>query len=306
MNRFIQIICLIWLIGSTHSQPSAQTVCDPPLKSFRDLAEHLETLDLLDGSTVLHTELLIREERPCRGAWVLDVLTVDGDVQVLLLDAQTFTIFTQMPADLRDPDAGSGEPAWVDDEILPARIRIIGTAGPDILEGSWSDDISTGNAGRDVFKATPGSDIITDFDPSQDVLSLVNFSFDSYGLGTLQDVGDVGAAIGQYTIEGKQAAGIDLDGEAGDWTVFLIGVAPEELSEKNIVFTSTDDLIVPVMPRVMAERRVTTNQGSKILLPSYSLDDSPAEPVLVEGSEDALQAIRRIFGFNDSERRQAE
>jgi serralysin len=60
---------------------------------------------------------------------------------------------------------------------------VIGGNAADFIEGGRGNDILTGNDGADVFTFRDnqtGDDMITDFDPSEDVVELVGFdaSFD--------------------------------------------------------------------------------------------------------------------------------
>ena len=55
---------------------------------------------------------------------------------------------------------------------------VIGGNAADTIEGGRGDDFLTGNDGADVFifrDNRTGDDIITDFDPSEDVVQLVGF-----------------------------------------------------------------------------------------------------------------------------------
>ena len=78
---------------------------------------------------------------------------------------------------------------------------VIGGNAADIIDGGRGDDFLTGNDGADVFifrDNGTGDDMVTDFDPSEDVTQLVGFdaSFDplaalsAQSLGTELDLGD--------------------------------------------------------------------------------------------------------------------
>ena len=81
--------------------------------------------------------------------------------------------------------ATSPEAATAGDKLFGGRGDdvVIGGSAADIIEGGRGDDFLTGNDGADVFifrDNRTGDDIITDFDPSEDVAQLVGFdaSFD--------------------------------------------------------------------------------------------------------------------------------
>lgn len=71
---------------------------------------------------------------------------------------------------------------------------VIGGNAADVIEGGRGDDFLTGNDGADVFifrDNLSGDDIITDFDPSEDVVQLVGFgaSFDALAALSAQPLG---------------------------------------------------------------------------------------------------------------------
>jgi Ca2+-binding RTX toxin-like protein len=85
---------------------------------------------------------------------------------------------------------------------------VIGGSAADIIEGGRGDDFLTGNDGADVFifrDNRTGDDIITDFDPSEDVVQLVGFDEDFDPLAELS----------------ATARGAELDLGRGDSVLFL-------------------------------------------------------------------------------------
>ena len=71
---------------------------------------------------------------------------------------------------------------------------VIGGNAADTIEGGRGDDFLTGNDGADVFifkDNGTGADVVTDFDPSEDVIQLVGFdaSFDPLAALTAQSAG---------------------------------------------------------------------------------------------------------------------
>jgi Ca2+-binding RTX toxin-like protein len=80
---------------------------------------------------------------------------------------------------------------------------VLGGNAADTIEGGRGDDLLTGNDGADtfVFRASnqgTGTDLITDFDPSEDVVQLIGFeegldplaALSDTPLGTVLDLGD--------------------------------------------------------------------------------------------------------------------
>ncbi|MEM9435461.1 MAG: hypothetical protein AAGA15_00360 [Pseudomonadota bacterium] len=280
------------------SGASAQSLeaCNPPHASFQAALERVEELNADTGLVYLSADRFEDPDTPCAAIWVIELLTQDDDVQLLILDAQTLAVIRGFPDFFLDAIARpSFEPDATD--LRPLRIIVKGTPGPDLLEGEWSDDVSTGGAGQDTFLLTPGSDVITDFDPAEDVLNMTNFAFVDYGFGTLQSAPEVLAAARAATRDGTAGTEIDLDGNAGDWSVFLSGLAPEALSPDSIVFPDTN--APGPTPKFQAERRVEMSDGSIVVLPGHSLMEDPADPLLSSGSEEALALVRRLFFFDE-------
>lgn len=174
---------LTWLLAT---QAAA---CEGEVAGFQDLAERLEVIEEEDA-TILNAEFMASPGRPCREFWLIDILTEDDEVLSVLLDARTLE---PRPGDmspvaefLRDRDEEPDE-----DEIWPEAIRMIGGPHADFFEGEWSDETMTGGPGPDLFVVTPGQDIITDFDPSEDLLDLGDFARLEDGFGLLRSFGEI-------------------------------------------------------------------------------------------------------------------
>lgn len=125
------------------------------------------------GATVLNAELLAPEATPCRAFWIVEILPAEGDVSVIALNARTLEVWPGDPEMLLDTLERAEDDA---DEPRPIAIMLLGTPESDCIEGSWTDDVSTGGKGRDLFHVTPGSDVITDFTPGEDVLAFDDFT----------------------------------------------------------------------------------------------------------------------------------
>ncbi|MBK5910546.1 hypothetical protein CCR85_03450, partial [Rhodothalassium salexigens] len=102
--------------------------------------------------------------------------------------------------------------------------RLFGGNGDDILDAGLGSDWLEGGAGADTFVIVAGSggDTIVDFEPGRDLLDLSR-------IGGLQDLDDVGVAA----LDGE-TAGLAIT--AGDVTVTLLGLAPDDLDAADILF----------------------------------------------------------------------
>jgi serralysin len=84
---------------------------------------------------------------------------------------------------------------------------VIGGNAADIIEGGRGNDFVTGNDGADAFifrNNGSGNDVITDFDPSEDVAQLVGF----------------GAGFNPLAALSAQPLGTQLDLGGGDSVLF--------------------------------------------------------------------------------------
>lgn len=289
-------MALVALASGSEVVAQDEHTCDPPLESFQAALERVEELNSDTGLTYLSADFFEDPDAGCSAIWVIELLAPDDDVELLILDAQTLDVVDGLPAFFLTAIERPSFEADAED-LRPERIIIVGTEGDDVLEGEWSDDVSTGGAGRDSFLLTPGSDVITDFNPAEDVLNMTNFAFGAFGFGTLQSVEDVLEATRLDERDRTLGTEIDIDGRAGDWSVFLKQVRPQDLAAKNIFFP--DDGREGQKPLFQAERRVEMSDGSIVVLPGHSLMDAPLDPVLVSGTEAALSVVRRLFFFEE-------
>lgn len=99
---------------------------------------------------------------------------------------------------------------------------LVGGAGGDSLFGGGGDDTLTGGAGADLFSfgAGQGTDRITDFDVTEDILRIAGTTTDFTSLA------DVQAAASDTSVDGVDGLLIDLGGGA---SVFLDGVSAADL-----------------------------------------------------------------------------
>lgn len=275
---------------------SAVHACSPTRQDFDTALQHVQKLLGDSTATVLGADFIEDPESDCAAIWVVEVLTPVDDVEILAIDAQTLEALEDLPdyflALMPRP---SFEPSSPD--LRPLRIHVRGTPGRDLLEGEWSDDTSFGGPARDMFLLTPGRDVIADFNPNEDVLNMTNFVVVDYGFATLDTFSDVADAARGVQREGKIGTEIDLDGRAGDWSVFLIDVSVDALSPSNVLFPEAGEPSFP--PVWQAEREVEVSDGSTVIIPGHPLLADRVDPYLAEGSPEALALIRRLFFFDE-------
>ena len=105
--------------------------------------------------------------------------------------------------------ATSPEAATAPDRLFggPGNDAVIGGNADDVIDGGPGDDILTGNDGADTFLFRPddGQDLVTDLDPSEDVIQLAGFGDDFDPLDALS----------------QQATGTELDLGNGNSVLFL-------------------------------------------------------------------------------------
>lgn len=271
-------------------------LCDPPLQTFEAALLQAELVMENSGSSFLSADIVNDPNNECRAIWVLELLTHEDDVELLILDAQTLETRDELPdyflAILERPSYSPGS-----SDMRPVRIDVVGTAERDLLEGEWSDDASFGGHGADTFLLTPGRDVILDFNPLEDTINLTNFVFADFGFPTLTTFEEVVRAAKPVQRNEQSGTEIDIDGDAGDWSVFLPGVEISHLSRANVVFPDTGER--SDAPIFQAERRVTVSDGSIVVIPGHNLHDQRVEPYLFEGSTEALALVRRLFYFDE-------
>lgn len=102
-----------------------------------------------------------------------------------------------------------------------------GGSGIDSLYGGDGGDTLTGGSGVDTFffAGSHGSDIVTDFDPGEDILFLVNTVTDFTDLASVQ------AAARQTAVNSQSGLLIDT---GGGNSVFLVGVTSADLTEEAL------------------------------------------------------------------------
>lgn len=250
------------------------------LRRFSELAPMLAGVEARDP--VLSVDLIRTETPPCEAVWLVEIL--DGDEIVLLgFDGRTLAPW---PRERLDALAArlEGEEEDEDDDLFPVSARLNGGAGADELEGFWSDDVMTGGPGPDVFIASPGSDVITDFDPAQDLLVLADFLAEERP-GAIPDLAALRRAI--RAVDGGLV--IDLDGRAGDWSLRLDGVAPDDLIAQSVRLGEEDgrEIEAETFPSV----EITMSDDSIVTFPPHPRWMFPVPGTLVEGDPRAVEML---------------
>ena len=145
-----------------------------------------------------------------------------------------------------------------------------------------------GGPGPDLFPLTAGNDVITDFDPAQDMIDVGDFARPSDGAALLATFEGIRAHSTQSTADGQPALIIDLDGEFGDATTTLVGVTVDDLNEDNVFF-GLDGTSIPTLDFThIAAKRLTLSDGTVAATPLVSFDNYPTLWELVEGNPDSI------------------
>lgn len=262
------------------------------IADFADLADRLSNIAAIGAVTVLNVELVESRARPCRASWIVEVLTPEDTVVALIFDAHTLEermVGSDTLLGLLDREAEE-EP-----EIWPTQIVAVGGADNDFVEGDWTDDRLSGRGGRDLFVLTPGSDIVMDFDPAEDVLDVSPFVHGEYGVETLGSLRALAAASRPGRALDRPALVIDIDGAANDWATALIGVEIGDLNRGNVFFGLPPFEAPPLRLQTVARRVVTMSDESLIAIPAHLEDEPLPEPRLLRGSAEALDALLWII-----------
>lgn len=139
-----------------------------------------------------------------------------------------------------------------------------GGTGPDRLSGDVGNDTLTGGSGTDTFVFLPatvevyvdgqpeyipvaiGDDVITDFNPSEDVIDLTSFANREFGMGVVLSAMQSGADV-VFTIGGDSPGTITLlDTDLGDVSESNFVLHPFILQDDIITAEATAPLIANV------------------------------------------------------------
>ncbi|MDA7667513.1 hypothetical protein N8611_00750 [bacterium] len=167
-------------------------------------------------------------------------------------------------------------------DVYPLVAILSGTARSEKLQGFESDDTVTGGSGSDLFPLTTGDDLITDFDPSVDMIDVGDFARASDGFGVLVSLVAIAENSSEIVDErGVKALVIDVDGKLGDSTTTILGVGIADLTEDNVFFGLGGSSIPPLEFTHIAEFLVTYSNGDVVLFPAHDLKRHPIEGQLI-------------------------
>jgi hypothetical protein len=167
-------------------------------------------------------------------------------------------------------------------DVYPLVAVLSGTTQSEKLQGFESDDNVTGGGGSDLFPLTTGDDLITDFDPNEDMIDVGDFARASDGFGVLDSLAAIAANSREIVDErGVKALVIDVDGKLGDSTTTIVGVGIADLTEDNVFFGLGGASIPPLEFTHIAEFLVTYSNGDVILFPAHDLNRHPIEGQLI-------------------------
>ena len=167
-------------------------------------------------------------------------------------------------------------------DVYPLVAVLSGTTQSEKLQGFESDDTVTGGGGSDLFPLTTGNDLITDFDPSEDMIDVGDFARDSDGFGVLTSLAAIAANSKEIVDElGGKALLIDVDGNLGDSTTTIVGIGIADLTEDNVFFGVGGASIPPLEFTHIAEFLVTYSNGDVVLFPGHDLSRHPIEGQLI-------------------------
>ena len=180
-----------------------------------------------------------------------------------------------------DHDGGEDGHSEGGDEY-PIVAILSGSDRSEKLQGFESDDSVTGGAGADLFPLTLGTDVITDFNPLEDMIDVGDFARASDGFETLTSLASLASHSAEITDEsGNPSLVIDVDGTAGNSSTTLLGVTLADLNEANVFFGLGASPIPPLVFTHIAEILVTFSSGDVVLFPAHDLEHHPVEGQLI-------------------------
>ncbi|MEM8668156.1 MAG: hypothetical protein AAGG48_11610 [Planctomycetota bacterium] len=192
-----------------------------------------------------------------------------------------------------DEQGENGNPFIVGSEL-------IGSDESEEVIGFESDDTLTGGDGGDVFWVTAGDDVITDFNPDQDVLKVSDFANGEDGIATLTSLGAIAALSEQITIDGETALVIDVDGDQGDSQTTLIGITIDDLTEENVYF-EPDESDLPVDVTHLPMTTIQLSDGTIAEFEGHDFEVHPLPFQLVSGDQASVDFINEHLGLVDSD-----
>ncbi len=189
------------------------------------------------------------------------------------------------------------------DDIFAVQARLIGTEESEYLQGFESDDTLTGGGGPDVFAITSGNDIITDFNPDEDVLDVSYFNLAFEDFSVLTSLEAIATNSTEVTEDGVPFLIIDVAGEERDFTTILEGVRLSDLTEENVFFGLDDTSNPPLEFTHVPEVTVELNDGTIVNLPAREFDEDSIEGILLSGNREVFEAYISglLGGFSEGD-----
>ncbi|MCP4854720.1 MAG: hypothetical protein GY903_09530, partial [Fuerstiella sp.] len=205
-----------------------------------------------------------------------------------------------------DTEDGDDEAGVDIGDVFAVTGRLVGTPESEKLQGYESDDRITGGSGPDLFPLTAGNDVVTDFQPTEDVIDVGDFARASDEFGVLTSLDAIAANSTQATIGEQTALVIDVDGESGSSSTALLGVTINDLNSDNVFFGLGDTSIPPLDFTHLPEATVTLNDGTVARIPGHDLSVHPLPFELVSGSQSSVDALNGVDSSGDQEKGDTE
>jgi hypothetical protein len=205
--------------------------------------------------------------------------------------------------DMEDSDESDGDESENGEvtDIFPVTATLIGTAESEKLQGFESDDVITGGGGPDLFPLTAGNDVITDFNPLEDMIDVGDFARPSDDFAILISLEAIAANSTQSTIDGQTALVIDVDGTLGDSTTAVIGITITDLDASNVFFGVGDTSIPPLAFTHIPATTVTLNDGTVASFAGHDLSVHPLPFELVSGNQASVDTLNGVASVGDDE-----
>lgn len=175
----------------------------------------------------------------------------------------------------------NGQPG--DGNVFAVKAILTGTAESEKLQGFESNDTVTGGGGADLFPFTAGTDVITDFNPAEDMIDVGDFARPSDHFNVLVSLEAIRTQSTEVVIDGKPSLQIDVDGDKGVSTTTLVGVTMSDLNEGNVFFGLGSTSIPPLDFTHIAKFLVTYSNGEVWLYPAHDLSNHPIAGTKVSG-----------------------
>ena len=265
--------------------------------SFAELSEVLLKNDDLDGVEILNVERLVSDHDDCNTVWFVEFLPDEGDVEYLIFDGDSLQILDIQIEEIEERfgflDEENDRP-----EVEIEKIILRGTAASEFFEGHWSDDISIGGPGRDVFMVTPGTDLIMDFNPSQDVIDFSDFAIGDPFFGELGDLDDLRQNSVETIVDGIPSVRVQIEAEDETWSVELKGVTASDLNRFNVSFDLERLFEQDFEPTDSPAKTVYADDGTIIEIAAHGIDEPPSVH-LVEGPSESVPEILDVLAIED-------